>query len=114
MRDELQFLLRIARELPSEQLPRLLGEIEEVRCTALARIALHNSPPSSDTDELLDVEEASRRLSVSKDYLYRHSEEFPFTRRMGRKLLFSRIGIDKHIAQRAPLNTRRYSGTLQH
>ena len=34
MRDELQFVLRAARELPAEQLPRLLGELEEVRCTA--------------------------------------------------------------------------------
>lgn len=114
VRDELQFVLRTARELPPEQLPKLLGELEEIRCTALARIALPMSPQSSDPDELLSVEEASRRLSVSKDYLYRHSEEFTFTRRMGRKLLFSRIGIERHIAQRAPLNTRRRSVTLLH
>ena len=114
MRDELQFVLRIARELPPEQLPRLLGELEEIRCTALSRIAMPISPQSSDSDELLSVEEASRRLSVSKDYLYRHSEEFTFTRRMGRKLLFSRIGIERHIAQRAPLKTGQCRVTLQH
>jgi excisionase family DNA binding protein len=113
VRDELQIALRIARELPPEQLPRLLGELEEIKCTALARIALPISQASSESDELLAIEEASRRLSVSKDYLYRHSGEFIFTRRMGRKLLFSRIGIERHIAQRAPLNTRQRRATLQ-
>ena len=114
VRDELQPVLRFAKELPPEQLPRLLGEIEEVRCTALARMAVNISTSCSDRDELLAVEEASRRLGVSKDYLYRHSDEFPFTRRMGRKLLFSRIGIERHIAQRAPLNTRQLRVTFQH
>jgi hypothetical protein len=40
-------------------------------------------------DELLSVDAASRRLGVSKDYLYRHGGDFHFTRRIGRKLLFS-------------------------
>ena len=65
-------------------------------------------------DELLDIESASRRLGVSKDYLYRHSEEFPFTRRIGRKLLFSRTGIERHITQSAPLNSRQRRATLSH
>jgi excisionase family DNA binding protein len=51
-------------------------------------------------DELLSIEIAAERLGVSKDYLYRHSEDYPFTRRQGRKLLFSALGIDKHIRQK--------------
>src|SRR5580704_18419309 len=58
-----------ARTLPSEELPRLLGDLEEVRATALARLV---APPPAHTgpDELIDVQEASRRLGVSTDYLY--------------------------------------------
>ena len=104
MRDELQPVLRIARELPPEHLPRLLGEIEEIRCTALARLSAPAQPTGS--DELLSIEEAGRRLGVSKDYLYRHGNEFPFTRRMGRKLLFSSLGIERHIRQQDGLTAR--------
>ena len=113
VRDELHFVLRAARELPVEQLPRLLGELEECRCTAMARMTVP-APVQAQPDELLDVEEAARRLGLSKDYLYRHSGDFPFTRRMGRKLLFSRVGIERHIAQGAPLKTRQGRATLQH
>jgi hypothetical protein len=110
MRDELQFVLRYARELPAEELPRLLGEIEEVRCTAMARLTAPVQP--SGADELLSVAEASRRLGVSKDYLYRHGSDFPFTRRIGRKLLFSNLGIDRHIKQQSSLTARRHGNML--
>ena len=112
MRDELQFVLRAARELPADELPRLLGEIEEVRCTAMARLAAPAPAQSAGADELLSVEEASRRLGVSKDYLYRHGGDFPFTRRMGRKLLFSSLGIEKHIRQQGSLTARRHGSML--
>lgn len=86
-------MIRVARELPADELPRFLGEIEEVRCTAMARLTTPASPQiSRSTDELLAIEEASR-LGVSKDYLYRHHSDFTFTRCVGRKLLFSMLGI---------------------
>jgi excisionase family DNA binding protein len=98
MRDELQIALSAARELPAPELPRLLGELEEIRATAMARLA---SPASVQRpDELLTVEQASERLGVSKDYLYRNHSRLPFVRRMGRKLLFSSLGIDSHIRLR--------------
>ena len=112
MRDELQFVLRVARALPTDELPRFLGEIEEVRCTAMARLAAPAPVQSSGSDELLDTEEASRRLGVSKDYLYRHHREFAFTRRVGRKLLFSMLGIERHIGQQDSLTARRRSRML--
>jgi excisionase family DNA binding protein len=49
---------------------------------------------------LIDVQEASRRLGVSTDYLYRHHHKFPFTRRVGRKLLFSSLGVGQYLRQR--------------
>jgi hypothetical protein len=106
MRDELQIVLRDAQELPADQLPHLLGELEEVRATAMARLA--SAPvPRKESDELLDPAEAGRRLGVSKDYLYRHHRDFVFTRRVGRKLLFSAEGIEKHIRQINALTPRR-------
>src|SRR5207245_10893080 len=71
MRPELESALTAARTLMPEELPRLLGDLEEVRATALARLSAP-APAQMKPDELLDVEEASHRLGVSTDYLYRH------------------------------------------
>ena len=37
MRVELQPVLKAANDLPIEELPRLLGDLEEIRATATAR-----------------------------------------------------------------------------
>jgi excisionase family DNA binding protein len=101
-----------AQELPANELASFLGEIETIRYTAIARLNAHLQAPSTDTDRLLSIEEASERLGVSKDYLYRHGKELPCMRRMGRKLLFSSLGIDKHIRQQHSLTARRQRVTL--
>ena len=95
MRAELQNVLAAAKELPVEQLPRLLGDLEEIRCTAIARLSVPALAPAQ--DQLLDVEAAAQRLGVSCDYLYRHHAELPFTRRIGKRLLFSSSGIEKFL-----------------
>jgi hypothetical protein len=97
--DLLERLRAVARELPAGELPSFIGELEAVKATAWARL----SAPASATaehDELLEVEAAAQRLGVSKDYLYRHAQDYPFTRRQGRKLLFSAMGIERHIRQK--------------
>jgi hypothetical protein len=92
-------ILRAARELPPGDLPDLIGRLEAAKATAWARLSA--APPvTQEHDELLSVEVAAERLWVSRDYLYRHHEDYPFTRRQGRKLLFSALGIDKHIGQK--------------
>jgi excisionase family DNA binding protein len=97
LRDELKFeLLRAARELPPELLPKFFGDLEEVRRTAEMQLrAAATAEP--ECDKMLTVAEASERLRVSADTLYR--KEFPFTRRIGRRRLFSRNGIDAAIRQ---------------
>jgi len=92
MRSKLEPLLELARTLPRDELPRLLGDLAEISATVTARLVA----PAAETkhDELLEVLEAAHRLGVSPAYLYRHSRKFPFTRRMGRKLLFSSAALD--------------------
>ena len=99
LRNALQLVLNAARDLPAEELPSLIGELEVVKATAWARLT-SPAPTQSDHDQLLSVPEAARRLGVSEDYLYTHHREYAFTRRQGRKLLFSALGIDKFIKQR--------------
>jgi len=106
MRNESQLLLMAAKELPLEDIPRFLGDLEEIRCTAMARLTAPAPAQPRQADELLDITEAARRLGVSKDFLYHRHREYPFTRRVGRRLLFSALEIDKYIRQQAVLTAR--------
>lgn len=94
--DELARLRKAARELTAEELPNFIGELEAIKAVAWARLT---SPIQQEHDELVDVDRAAARLGVSKDFLYDHHREYYFTRRQGRKLLFSALGIDKFIRQ---------------
>lgn len=100
-------LLRFAQELPVGELPRLLGDIEEVRATAQARLNSGAAVLPSGPDRLMTVGEAKDRLGVSADYLYRNNGRLPFTVRMGRKLLFSEAGIERYLRQQSSVTARR-------
>ena len=112
MRGELQFALRAARDLPPEELPRLLGEIEEVRCTAMARLAAPVPVQSLGADELLSVRKRAVVSGSAKTTFTGMERHFQFTRRMGRKLLFSGLGIEKYIKQQEDLTGKRHNGML--
>jgi excisionase family DNA binding protein len=107
MRNELQPVMAAARELPAGELPHLLGELEEIRCTAMARLTTPAAVQRP--DELLTVEQAAERLGVSADYLYRNHSHLPFVRRMGRTLRFSSLGIDEYVRRPSALTPRRRS-----
>ena len=106
LRRELESTLIVARTIDPSELPRLLGDLEEIRATALARLA---SPQheSEVPDSLLDVDEAAARLKVSPHYLYRNHHHLPFTRRIGRSLRFSSNGIERYIHRTNILTPRR-------
>jgi len=54
-----------------------------------------------DGDRLLDAEEACKILSASPDWLYRHANRLPFTRKLGPRMLrFSYQGIQKWLTTR--------------
>ena len=94
-REELETAKLAARTISPEELPRLLGDLAEVTAIALARLI---APPAAQIpDRLLGVEEAAKRLGISKDYLYRNRNRLPFTRRLGRSLRFSEQGIDRYL-----------------
>ena len=99
MRAELEPILASARQLSPAELPRLLGDLEEIKATALARLTAP-APPVQSPDALLDVDEAAARLGMSRSYLYRHASRFPFVRHVGRSLRFSANGIENYLRQR--------------
>jgi len=91
-------ILMAAHELSAEDLPGFIGLLETAKATAWARLTAP-AAVTHEHDALLGVSEAARRLGVSEDYLYSHHKDYAFTRRQGRKLLFSAQGIDRHIRQ---------------
>jgi|SRR5215472_3502220 len=95
MRSELQSVLDSIRGLSQDQLPELLGELEVIRATAMLRMSAPS--PALEHDELLDVKAAAGRVGFAVDYLYRHADSLPFTRRIGRSLRFSSREIDRYI-----------------
>ncbi len=105
MTKELEIALSRARTLPPEELPELLGELEQVRCTAMARLSAP-APLPAEPDQLLTIRPASQRLGVSPAYLYRHHAQLPFTRHVGRALRFSSLGIDDYIRRQGKLLVR--------
>jgi excisionase family DNA binding protein len=100
MNAKLEPVLQAARTLPPAELPRLLGDLEEVKATALARLIA--PAPVQQTDEFLTVKAAAQRLGCSADYLYKNSASLPFTRHLGKKLLFSTRGIEEYLRQGKP------------
>jgi excisionase family DNA binding protein len=95
MHKDLEAALAAVRTIPAEELVSFIGELEQIRASAWARLL--TPPPPPQHDELLDVEAAAQRLGVSTDYVYHHAGSFPFTRRQGRKLLFSTLEIDTYL-----------------
>lgn len=96
MRENLKSALEEARSLPTDDLAEFLGELEQIRVTALARLSAPVATPAQ-PDERIDITEAAKRLGVSTHYLYKHHKRFPFCKPEGRKLLFSVRGIEQHI-----------------
>lgn len=87
-----------------EHLPALLASLSAMLSVVAARLLSGPSGPESpmrECDENLSVQEAARRLGVSKDYLYRHARRLPFARRIGRRLLFSAQGLERWNRQRS-------------
>jgi excisionase family DNA binding protein len=100
MRPELQTVLDSIAQMPVEAVPEVVGDLERCKTAALLRLTSNHAAPQQHDDKLLNIKTAAERLNVSRDYLYRNSDQLSFTRRVGRRLLFSSLEIDKFIRQK--------------
>lgn len=101
--DELATSPERATTLPASALHGLLCRCLTAQTAlmgALLTASACTADPASEPDRLLDVDTAAERLGVSKDWLYHHAHQLPFTVRQGRLLRFSSHGIDRYIRTR--------------
>ena len=100
-----QALLRV----PPNELPSAVGWFARLQSMAQMRMLqggqAGTQPPEG--DRLLTVHEASTKLGMTTDYLYRHADTLPFSVRTGPKQLrFSLKRIDRYIAQKTSVHSR--------
>lgn len=90
------------QEARIEELPNLIGNLEALKAVAWSRITTANARAgaAAHADENLSVAEAARRLGISRHYLYRHAHRFPFTVKIGRRVLFSTRGLEVWLQRR--------------
>ena len=97
-----------ALDLPPEIATALLARCAVVQGALVGRLLAgrgdeehHGARGDQAEDRLLTVEEAATKLGTSRDWVYRHADQLPFTVRIGRQVRFSAQGIDRYIRQRA-------------
>jgi predicted DNA-binding transcriptional regulator AlpA len=82
------------------------GQLEKVKAVLWARLAAPVVPAVATNghgaDRLLTAQEVRARTTLSVAWLYRHAGALPFTRRVGRTVLFSEAGLTKWLATRWP------------
>src|SRR4029450_13223081 len=78
----------------------LLGELDRLRFRILRRLEPAEAA-AEPTANLLTIDEAARRLGMSKSWLYRTAHQLPFTvRPNGPTLRFDARGIESYVRQR--------------
>jgi excisionase family DNA binding protein len=91
------------REVPHNQIPPLLSQLAALQAVLAARLLASTDETATEPtnpEQLLTVDQASSRLGISPDWLYRRSTRLPFVVRVGRHLRFSSRGIDRYIQTR--------------
>ena len=77
----------IADVAPAD-LPGVVTHLAALLAAVAPRLAaVSGVPDARSPDRLLTVQEAAVRLRMSVDWVYRHAECLPFTRRQGRRTL---------------------------
>lgn len=86
------------------EIPAVIGQLEAIKAQLYARLAgpVSTATPAENSDRLLTVDDVHEQTQLSVRWLYRHADVLPFTRRIGRKVLFSSTGLAKWLATRRP------------
>jgi len=82
-----------------DEIPTALGALAEADARLRLRLLASPAPAGAVEDRLLTVADVARRLATPVNYVYRHADTWPFTRRVGRHLRFSEQGLSEWLAE---------------
>ena len=91
------------KDLPLEAVPNLRGELARLDTLLQMRVAMAQSngrKSGQDGDQLLSAKITAARLGVCVDYVYKHTDEFPFAVNEGRRVLFSERGLEQYLQEK--------------
>jgi hypothetical protein len=95
----LEALGREEVEAALAELARVRGRLS-ARLDALASTVQEPRRQTLPQDRLLTPADVAERMGVSVRWVYRHANQWPFTRRLSRKVLrFSEAGLAKHLSR---------------
>lgn len=96
--------LRVALRTLVEALPAGAPGTFTAPREALLELLGDEQPSSSGPADprLLTPEEVAERLRVEKQWVYRRAKKWPFTRRLGRRLVIDAAGLEKWLARQSP------------
>jgi hypothetical protein len=83
---------------PAHEVPQLIGDLEAAKAVAWVRLTAPAADAPFDVPvqeaRNLDVTEAAKRLGMSRDWL-RHASELLFAVRIGRRLVFDSVALER-------------------
>jgi hypothetical protein len=82
---DLPDLARIARELPRDELPRLVGQLAEAEAVARLRLAEASTAPPATTCRTIDGDEGATIAGASKRWLLKETAGMRFRVDLSRK-----------------------------
>ena len=78
-----------------------VGELSEIIEGAVARALANGAGHVAEKETLLTPEQAAAMIGVDKKWLYRHSKQLPFIRRLSKKnIRFNEAGLKRWLATR--------------
>jgi hypothetical protein len=92
-------------QAPTTELPALIGELEQAKARAWARLAQPTPVPAPaellPEARMVGIHEAAQRLGMSRSWLYRNASKLPFaTRPNGHNWRFNTRGLEKYLRDR--------------
>ena len=97
----LQVLRRRAMEADLVQATGPVGEVYRAACVLVDELPDGPRLVQTASDTLWTVEQLMAHMQVSKDYVYVHWKGWPFARKLGGKLRFSKQGYERWLNRQA-------------
>lgn len=83
--------------IPLGEIPAAMAQLAAAQSLLAARLL--SEKPIAEVPELVKIDVAAAKLGVKEDWLYRHADDYTFTRRISPKQLrFDLRGLERYLS----------------